>query len=114
MREAVPADIEALAVLVNLYRASEGAASDEAATAAWLDAHMKSPHEQMLIAEEPGGRLRAFAHTVASACPRELCRYRLIRALYVDGDIRRGGIGNALIDHARDWSRQQGEARLEI
>ena len=113
-REAVPADIEALAVLVNLYRASEGAAPDEAATAAWLDAHMKSPHEQMLIAEDPGGRLRAFAHIVASACPRELYRYRRIRALYVDGDIRRGGIGKALIDHARDWSRQQGEARLEI
>jgi GNAT superfamily N-acetyltransferase len=113
-REAVPADIEALAVLVNLYRVNEGAASDEAATSAWLDAHMSSPHERMLVAEDPGGRLRAFAHTVASACPLELCRYRLIRALYVDGDMRRGGIGKALIDHARDWSRRQGEARLEI
>ena len=113
-RDAVPADIEALAVLVNLYRASEGAATDGAATAAWLDARLNNPHEQMLVAEDSGGRLRAFAHTVATACPSELCRYRLIRALYVDGDMRRGGIGRALIDHARDWSRQQGEARLEI
>ena len=66
------------------------------------------------MAEEPGGKLHGFAHTIASSCPFTLSKFRIVRALFVDGDLRRGGVGQALLRRARELCRERGESQLEI
>jgi GNAT superfamily N-acetyltransferase len=114
VRMAVAQDQPALARLVNLYRQSQGAASDLPGSSTWVGTQLASPTMSVLVAEEPGGKLHGFAHTIASSCPFTLSPYRVLRALFVDGDLRRGGVGQALLRKTRELCREQGESHLEI
>lgn len=114
VRAATASDTAALAKLVDLYRQSDGAYSDLPTAQAWVSAQLSAPATCILVAEESGQKLRGFAHTFAASCPFSLGPYRVLRALYVDGDLRRGGIGQTLLRSARELCRERGETHLEI
>ena len=114
VRAATASDAAALAKLVNLYRQSDGAYSDLPTAQAWVDAQLSTPSTGFLIAEESGQKTRGFAYTFAASCPFSLRPYRVLRVLYVDGDLRRGGVGQMLLRSVRELCRERGETHLEI
>jgi GNAT superfamily N-acetyltransferase len=114
VRAATTADVTALARLVNLYRQSQGSPSDLPGSTVWAEAQLAVDGVCILVAEESGVKLHGFAHTLAGSCPFTLSGFRLLRALFVDGDLRRGGVGQALLRQARELCRERGESQLEI
>ena len=114
VRAAAREDVPALARLINLYRQNQGSPSDLPGSGSWVEEQLLTPGVCLLVAEEPGGKLHGFAHTIASSCPFTLSKFRIVRALFVDGDLRRGGVGQALLRRARELCRERGESQLEI
>ena len=69
----------------------------------------------VLVAERPGGtRLAGFAEVgtrpYADGCETSPVAY--LEGWYVDADVRRTGVGAALIRAAEAWARAQGHAEL--
>jgi aminoglycoside 6'-N-acetyltransferase I len=66
--------------------------------------------EEVFIAERPGGRLCGFLEAAlrsrADGCDSTPVGY--IEGWYVDEDVRRSGVGRALIDAAEAWARSRG------
>lgn len=114
VRNATGEDAPALGRLINIYRQNLGSHSDLPGAVAWAAAQFSTPGVRILVAEENGSTLHGFAFTLGSACPLTLTRYRILRGLFVDGDLRRGGVGQALLRKAREVCREGGESHLEI
>ncbi len=114
VRAAAAADVPALGRLVNLYRQNQGSPSDLPGSTVWVESQLGVDGVCILVAEQPGGKLRGFAHTFAGSCPFTLSGFRVLQALFVDGDLRRGGVGQALLQQAQELCRERGERQLEI
>ena len=107
-------DTTALARLVNDFRQQQGAPSDLPGATSWVSAQAGQAHSTLLVAEEADGQLRGFAHILAGECPVLLTPFGILRALFVDGDLRRGGVGQSLLRGARDVCAARGDTYLEV
>lgn len=114
VRQAGEQDVAALAELLHRHRLAVGASSQPAETLEWIRARLGEADLRILLAEEPDGRLRGFAWTLSAHCPVSLAPYRVLQSLFVDGDLRRGGVGQALLGHIQALCAERGEVRLEI
>ena len=68
----------------------------------------------VMVAEREGGDLAGFAEVgerdYADGCDTSPVAY--LEGWYVDADVRRRGIGTALVDAAVEWARRQGYREL--
>lgn len=68
----------------------------------------------VLVAERPDGRLGGFAElgerSIADGCESSPVAY--LEGWWVDADLRRGGIGTALIRAGEEWARNRGYTEL--
>jgi aminoglycoside 6'-N-acetyltransferase I len=68
----------------------------------------------VFVADRGGGRLGGFvevgARSFAEGCERSPVAY--IEGWFVDSDLRRRGVGGALLRAAEDWARQAGYADI--
>ena len=66
--------------------------------------------EEVFLAERPGGGLCGFLEAAirsrADGCDRHPVEY--IEGWYVDPDVRRQGVGRALVETAEVWARSKG------
>lgn len=114
VRAASASDLTALAVLVHRYRLASGERSLLPETKDWLAARLEEASVETLLAEAPDGTLQGFCLSTRSHCPLSLAPYRILQALFVDGDLRRGGVGQALLARALAACAERGEIRLEV
>ncbi len=75
-----------------------------------MDGIIASPGTPVFVAERPGGGLAAFLEAgtrpYADGCDTSPVGY--IEAWFVDEDLRRKGLGRALVAAAEDWARSLG------
>lgn len=68
----------------------------------------------VLVAERPSTQLAGYVHVgsrkYAEGCTRSPVAY--LEEWFVDADVRRQGVGRALIAAAEDWARQNGFCEL--
>lgn len=114
VRRAHAQDLPALAELVRRHRLATGISASVGEVQAWVGERLREPAVKILLAEAPDGAPCGFAWTVAAYCPLTLAPYRILQALFVDGDLRRGGVGQALLAEVRALCAERGEARLDI
>jgi aminoglycoside 6'-N-acetyltransferase I len=71
---------------------------------------LESDTEQVFVAERPGGGLCGFLEAAlrsrANGCDSTPVGY--IEGWYVDGDVRRRGVGGTLVGAAEAWARSRG------
>ena len=71
---------------------------------------LASDTEEVFVAERPGGGLCGFLEAAlrsrADGCDSTPVGY--IEGWYVDGDVRRRGVGGALMEAAESWARSRG------
>lgn len=110
IRPFVPAD---LAEWLRMRRAlwPDLANEDEAADArAWL----ARPDATVLVADRPDGGLAGFAEVgtrpYADGC--DTSPVGFLEGWYVDPDVRRGGVGAALVRACEQWARERGYREL--
>jgi aminoglycoside 6'-N-acetyltransferase I len=87
---------------------------DEAAADGDLDAWLIRPDAVVIVAERPGGRLCGFVEAAtrpyAEGC--DTSPVAFLEGWFVDDDVRRRGVGRALVEAVERWAEAQGLSEL--
>ena len=88
--------------------------ADPAELAAELDALLADPNQVAFVAERQDGRLCGFAEAsvrpFANGVDEAPCAF--LEGWWVDQDVRRSGVGRALVAAVETWARGRGFAEL--
>jgi ribosomal protein S18 acetylase RimI-like enzyme len=113
IRQAVLADLDAVAILFDGYRQFYGQASDEAAAKTFLQARFEHGQSVVLLTESHGQAV-GFTQLYPSFSSVSLGRVFVLNDLFVAPTARRLGVGEALLTAAADHARQLGAVRLSL
>ena len=113
IRQAVLADLDALAPLFDLYRQFYAKPSDLAAGREFLRQRFEHGESVMFIAAQDGAPL-GFAQLYPSFSSSSLARKFILNDLFVLEAGRKRGIGKALLDAAADYGRALGACALNL
>lgn len=113
VRQAVFADLDALAELFNLYRVFQGQASDLAAGRAFLKARFDHGESVVFLASE-GSTPLGFAQLYPSYSSTALARVFILNDLFVHEQGRRKGIASGLLSAVEDYAWSHGAARVTL
>ena len=97
-------DLDAAAPLFDMYRQFYGQPSDVAAARAFLAERLRRDESVVFLALETGGEAVGFMQLYPSFSSVSLGRLWILNDLFVDPDVRRGGVGRRLLERARDWA----------
>ena len=112
-RHATPDDLDALAPLFDAYRRFYGQPGDIALASAFLHERLERGESTILVAEADGQML-GFCQLYPTWCSVAAARIFVLYDLFVDADVRRGGVGRALMLAAQAFGRAAGAARLDL
>lgn len=70
--------------------------------------------ESVIFVAEDGESLRGFTQLYESFCSVELMKIFILYDLYVDADVRNGGVGAKLMNAATEYARVNGAGRLDL
>ena len=112
-RHATPDDLDALAPLFDAYRRFYEQPGDVALASAYLHARMERRESAILVAEADG-QLLGFCQLYPTWCSVAAARIFVLYDLFVDADVRRGGVGRALMLAAQAFGREAGAVRLDL
>ena len=113
IRQAVLADLDAVAILFDDYRQFYGQASDEAAAKAFLQARFEHGQSVVLLAESKGQAV-GFTQLYPSFSSVSMARVFVLNDLFVAPTARRLGVGEALLTAASEHACQLGAVRLSL
>lgn len=112
-RQAVFADLEALAALFDRYRQFQGKASDPAAARAFLQARFDHGESVVFMAHE-GPLPLGFAQLYPSFSSTSLARVFVLNDLFVHELGRRKGVASKLLAAVEDYAWSHGAARITL
>jgi ribosomal protein S18 acetylase RimI-like enzyme len=113
LRLATLDDLDQLAPLFDAYRRFYEQPGDIARASAFLHERLERGESTILVAED-AGQLQGFCQLYPAWCSVAAARVFILSDLFVDPDVRRGGIGRALMRAAREFGRRAGAARLDL
>ena len=113
IRQATLADIDALAPLFDAYRRFYEQPGDVALASAFLHERLERGESTILLAEADG-QLLGFCQLYPTWCSVAAARIFVLYDLFVDPDVRRGGVGRALMQAAQEFGRAAGAVRLDL
>ena len=101
------------AELLDEYRQHYGANPAPEAVAEWIR-DLVSSDRMRVYAAGPGDRVDGVCTVAVIPATLTLRTVWLLRDLYVDSDVRRGGVARALLAHVADAARAEGAHRLSL
>ena len=113
VRQAVLADLDALAPLFDGYRQFYGQSSDEAAARAFLRARFEHGESFVFIALD-GDTPVGFTQLYPSFSSVSLARVFVLNDLFVQAQARRRGVASALLSAATQFSKSLGAVRVSL
>ena len=113
IRRATPDDLDELAPLFDAYRRFYEQPGDVALASAYLHARMERGESAILVAEADGQML-GFCQMYPTWCSVAAARIFVLYDLFVDAQVRRGGVGRALMLAAQALGREAGAVRLDL
>lgn len=113
VRQAVLADLEVLAPLLDDYRRFYGRASDPAAASAFLQARFGHGQSVVFLAHD-GATPVGFTQLYPSFSSVSLARAYILNDLFVVPTHRRAGVGARLLDAAAEYALAMGAVRLSL
>ncbi len=113
IRHATPDDLDGLAPLFDAYRRFYEQPGDVALASEYLHERMERRESAILVAEADG-QLLGFCQLYPTWCSVAAARIFVLYDLFVDEDVRRSGVGRALMLAAQDFGRQAGAVRLDL
>ncbi len=111
-RQAVHADLDAIAPLYDAYRQFYEKPPDLALARRFLDERFKRRESTIFVAEDAGGKVIGFTQLYPLFCSVAAERIYVLYDLFVTPSARGTGAGRALMEAAEAFGRQSGAARL--
>jgi len=99
--------------LFDLYRQFYECAPDLDAATRFIEARIANKESRIFIAMD-GSRAQGFVQLYPSFCSVELMKIQILYDLYVDAEVRRAGVGEALMNRASEFARESGAARVDL
>jgi ribosomal protein S18 acetylase RimI-like enzyme len=113
IRPATPDDLDELAPLFDAYRRFYEQPGDVALASAFLHARLERGESAILVAEADGQML-GFCQMYPTWCSVAAARIFVLYDLFVDAQVRRAGVGRALMLAAQAFGREAGAVRLDL
>ena len=113
IRHATPDDLDTLAPLFDAYRRFYEQPGDVALASDFLAERMERRDSTLLVAQADG-QLLGFCQLYPGWCSVAAARIFVLYDLFVDAEVRRAGVGRALMLAARDFGREAGAVRLDL
>ena len=113
IRHATPDDLDELAPLFDAYRRFYEQPGDVALASAYLHARMERG-ESVIFVAEADGQMLGFCQMYPTWCSVAAARTFVLYDLFVDAEVRRGGVGRALMLAAQAFGREAGAVRLDL
>ena len=114
VRAATESDLPELARLFDAYRVFYRQPADRGAAERFLRERFARGDSFVFVAERDGARLAGFTQLYPSLSSVSLARIFVLNDLFVDPDVRRGGVGRALLAAAHDFAKGQGAVRVSL
>src|SRR5690606_38841446 len=111
--KAVPADLDALAVLFDAYRRFYGQPADVPRARQWLRERLRFGESVVLVARR-GGTMAGFVQLYPMFSSVRTARTWILNDLYVDPGARRQGVARSLLDAAAGFAREDGAAGTSL
>jgi GNAT superfamily N-acetyltransferase len=105
-------DLDDLVPLFDAYRQFYGQRSDPRAARAFLGDRIEHDESVIYVAYADGGEAAGFTQLYPSFSSVSLKRLWVLNDLFVRSDIRRGGVGRALLERARRHAVETGAKGL--
>lgn len=99
--------------LFDLYRQFYKCDADLESATHFIRDRLANDESVIFVAEE-GDSLRGFTQLYASFCSVELMKIFILYDLYVDSEVRNGGVGAQLMNTATEFARANGAGRLDL
>ena len=113
IRHATPDDLDELAPLFDAYRRFYEQPGDVALASAYLHARMERG-ESVIFVAEADGQMLGFCQMYPTWCSVAAARTFVLYDLFVDAEVRRAGVGRALMLAAQAFGREAGAVRLDL
>ena len=113
IRHATVDDLDTLAPLFDAYRRFYEQPGDVALASAYLHERLERGESTILVAEADG-QLLGFCQLYPTWCSVAAARIFVLYDLFVDADVRRGGVGRALMRAAQQFGREAGAVRMDL
>ena len=113
VRQAVAADLEALAVLFDEYRQFQGQAGDRAAARSFLAERFERAESVVFIAETAGAAV-GFAQLYPSFSSTSLSRVFILNDLFVAEAVRRRAVASQLLSAIESYAWSFGASRVSL
>ncbi|MCB1581498.1 MAG: GNAT family N-acetyltransferase [Xanthomonadales bacterium] len=107
VRKAKPSDLEALSQLFDAYRQFYQQSSDLAGARNFLSARMEQQESVVFVAENHG-QLVGFTQLYPSFSSVTMQRLWILNDLFVDSNVRKHGVAQALMAAAKEFAEQTG------
>lgn len=118
VRRATLDDLATVAPLFDAYRVFYKLPTDLDASSGYITDRLTGSESIIFLAAQNNGdeteRVLGFTQLYPSFCSLELRRIFVLYDLFVTPDARGTGAGTALLNHAADFGRANGAARLEL
>lgn len=114
IRRASLNDLDQLSRLFDLYRQFYSQPADIHAASAFLRQNLERDKSVIFLAEDSSGRARGFTQMYPALCSVAMRQFFVLYDLYVDSDVRAGGIGRALMLRAHEHARACGAVRVDL
>lgn len=114
VRHAEPTDLDPLSELLDGYRRFYRQAPDPVGARRFLQARLECGDSHILVHEGPAGELQGFVQLYPLLSTVRLAPLWLLNDLFVSPQARRGGIGRALMQAARELARIHGVGHLKL
>lgn len=115
IRQASPADLDAVAPLFDAYRQFYEQPPDPALARAFIAERLEREESVIFLAERDGHAVGFVQlYPVFSSTARRPRRLWLLNDLYVAPGVRQGGVGRALMARARRLAEETGACGLEL
>ncbi len=114
VRRAREADLDEIAALFDAYRRLYSQTEDLPAARAFIAQRLTQDDSILFVAEAENGGLIGFAQLFPTFSSVLMRRTYVLNDLFVDPSGRRGGVGQGLLEAAREFAQSTGAARLSL
>ncbi len=105
--------LDGIARLFDLYRQFYECEPDLDTSTRYIKARIENNESDIFVALIDG-QIQGFTQLYSSFCSIEAAKIYILYDLYVDADHRKQGLGQALMDRATRWAKENGAVRLDL